>query len=284
MMFNTKGSDEGSGDGNGDDISGDGSIGDSGVVEFGCICADGFLGDICDQADSTLSPTRGPTSGAPTAPDGISGDGSGHDDSGEGSGNDISGNDSSGDDGNGDDDTGPTTLPTFYDPCAGNPCRSGGTCVSMMFNTESGDEGSDEGSGDGNGDDISGDGSIGDSGVVEFGCICADGFLGDTCDQADSTLSPTRGPTSGAPTAPDGDDITSVGGSDNFHLAEFHIDDATGTDSRESAHGKAGTPPFRATVVIGTIAVAVVVMATVLHRRRKRHADVELEWFDDIVV
>ena len=165
----------------------------------------------------------------------------------------------------------PTTLdPTTLDPTTLDPCRNGATCIRMMVNTE----GSDDGSGDGNVADI--------TKVAEFRCIFADGFLGDTCDQADSALSTTRGSTSGSPSALDG---ISGDGSGDGDDDETGIADAARTDSRQPAHAKAdtsaGTQSFRAAVAIGAIAVAAIVMTTVL-RRRKRHAGVDLEWFDDI--
>ena len=68
--------------------------------------------------------------------------------------------------------------------------------------------------------------------------------------------------------------------------AEFHIDDAKRADNRQSVIAKPeGTPPAKVSAIIGAIVVAVGVVASALHwRRRRRPAGVDLEWFDDIMV
>ena len=219
----------------------------SGVADFGCICADGFFGDTCDTTSSTVAPTRGSDGSGDASDD----DGDGTSISGDGSGDSISG-DGSGDsigDGSGGDGSG---------------------------DDDSGDgiSGNDD-SGDGiSGDDVSGDGSgdDGNGGSIDSSSNSGSGSVGS------STAPPTPSPT---PSSRFGALNPGIGDVETEN-AKFHIDDAGRADSKQSAIAE---QPAILAAAIGTIAVAVVIMASVLNRRRRRRpAVVDLEWFEDIEV
>lgn len=135
---------------------------------------------------------------------------------------------------------------------------------------------SDDGSGDGSGDDISGDGYGDGSNRGSSGGSSDSGSVGS------STVPPTPSPT---PSSRFGGSNPSTSDLETAN-AEFHIDDAKRADSRQSFIAEpGGAQPARVAAVIGTIVVAVGVVASALHwRRRRRPADVDLEWFEDIMV
>lgn len=79
-------------------------------------------------------------------------------------------------------------------------------------------------------------------------------------------------------------DILQLYGADPERSSQqLNVDDAGRAGSRQSTVAQPGTQPVRVAAAIGTIAVAVVVTASVLHWRRRRRrspAGVDLEWFD----
>ena len=97
-----------------------------------------------------------------------------------------------------------TSEPTAHDPCHVGPCLNGATCINMFALT---------GSGDGSGDD-----------TVDFGCVCPEGYTGDTCGQTDA---PTANPTASPADNPTATTTTTTTAGD----LDLATDDSTGNAS-----------------------------------------------------